>query len=110
MGASFIKGVILSTFLSIVNIPLGIIGTWLMARQYTDSANWAIAQYGIGTLGSCWLYAKVNTTETVRAMSGVVTKDDLDLAMRVARSAPEDTPLEQIKQDVAQLKQARVEK
>ena len=105
-GAEFIKGVVFSTFLALAKIPLGILGAWLIARQWTDAENWAIAQYGLGTLGCCWLWATISVTDKVRRMSGVIAKEDVSLLVDIAHKTNPDAPRSEI---IEEFKEAKAE-
>ena len=104
MGPLVIKNIVFATFLALIKIPLGIVGTTLIARNWTTADEWSGIVVNLALLGACFVWAKIETTEIVRKMSGVVAVADADRIARVARSSSEDRPLESIKQEAQELK------
>ena len=104
MGVSLIKSLILSLVLELVRIPTDIIGKWLLSHEYVTAASQATISYTIGTLAACLIWAKVMNTQTIRDMSGIVTKEDADRYIRTAIAMPEDASVQEVKNGATALK------
>lgn len=104
MGISILKNIVFALFLSLIKIPLNIIGPELISRNWVTVDEWSGIIGNLAILGACFIWAKIESTETVRKMSGVVAVEDSDRIARVARAATPDTPLAEIKKTAEELK------
>lgn len=107
MGISILKNIVFALFLSLIKIPLNIVGPELISRAWVTSDEWSGIISNLAILGACWVWAKIENTETMLKMSGVVPVEHSDRIARVALSANPDDPnvsLEKIKQTAEELK------
>lgn len=104
MGISILKNIVFALFLSLIKIPLNIVGPELISRNWVSAEEWSGIIGNLAILGACFIWAKIESTETVRRMSGIVAVEDSDRIARVARSADPSTPLAEIKKTAEELK------
>lgn len=104
MGASILKNIVFALFLSLIKIPLNIVGPALISRAWVTEGEWSGIIGNLAILGACWVWAKVEDTDTLRKMTGVIAVEDADRIARVARASTENTSLAEIKKTAEELK------